>query len=100
MPATRLIGQQDQFWSPSAHWRLVCAFAFSSIVCCDLGQCSDTMYCAAFVFSQWFVQTKLSRKGDDLSTLTNKQVPVRHIQPQHIRHMHLLSACAFLWQDY
>jgi len=31
-------------------------------------------YAAVFVFAQWFVQTKLSRKGDDLTTLTNKQV--------------------------
>lgn len=26
-----------------------------------------------FVFAQWFLQTKFSRKGDDLTTLTNKQ---------------------------
>jgi len=31
-------------------------------------------YAAVFVFAQWFLQTKFSRKGDDLTTLTNKQV--------------------------
>lgn len=74
MPVTQLIGPQDQSWSLDAHWRLVCAVALAALLAIVMSDAATKRHGAGFAFSQWIVQTKLSRKGNDLSTLTNKQV--------------------------
>ena len=64
-----------------------CPLSVLSIIVA-LSQLHNHMWHAGFAFSQWFVQTRLSRKGNDFTTLTNKQVC------HDVRSVHSALPCA------
>ena len=96
MLAIQHIGQQDQSWSPDAHLKLVCTVVISSAAC-NWRSATDTMHSAGFALSQWYVQTKLSRKGDDLSTLTNQQVLGAGVATPYLHHA-AMTPCMLGWK--